>query len=383
MFEHRMARCAAAERVFAHQEGYLEIVDHAHRLENKQYFVGGNAALVGLKMASTFSDTKILLGGPVGDQLERLLLPNMEVPDGCRQKNDEVHLILEYKSGETWGSTTASCSNRFIFSYDIGNSNLLAMESFFTSLESFKPDLVVLSGLHLLEKLDESVWKAKIKELTKHLSEISVAVPIHLELASTASLDLLLALSRDVFPRVTSVGLNDQELMSVSKADNGPHSMSESVSGHHQIGLIADQLQWMLESFGVASSAYPKSKLSRVHFHSFIFHLIAVIHGKWQNSITAVGAAARMAAIQACDSKIINANSVELKMSRTFLRSVEDPQLRADPIEFDPSVPISHWSRRHVDLFMSPVLICKHPTKTVGLGDAISATGLQNSLMIS
>lgn len=192
------------------------------------------------------------MGGPVGDQLERLLLPNMEVPDGCRQKNDEVHLILEYKSGETWGSTTASCSNRFIFSYDIGNSNLLAMESFFTSLESFKPDLVVLSGLHLLEKLDESVWKAKIKELTKHLSEISVAVPIHLELASTASLDLLLALSRDVFPRVTSVGLNDQELMSVSKADNGPHSMSESVSGHHQIGLIADQLQWMLESFGVA-----------------------------------------------------------------------------------------------------------------------------------
>lgn len=40
MFEHRMARCAAAERVFAHQEGYLEIVDHAHRLENKQ--VGEN-----------------------------------------------------------------------------------------------------------------------------------------------------------------------------------------------------------------------------------------------------------------------------------------------------------------------------------------------------
>ena len=36
MFEHRMARCAAAERVYKHEKGYLEIVEHAHSLKEKQ-----------------------------------------------------------------------------------------------------------------------------------------------------------------------------------------------------------------------------------------------------------------------------------------------------------------------------------------------------------
>jgi ADP-dependent glucokinase len=383
IFEHRMARCAAAERVYKHEKEYLEIVEHARSLKEKQYFVGGNAALVGLKMASTFSETRVLLGGPVGDQLYRLLLPNMEIAAGCKQSKDEIHLILEYKKGEVFGSTTASCSNRFIFSHDIGNSNLIAMESFFSSLKSFEPNLIVLSGLHLLEKLEEAVWQGKINELVYHLSGVPDNIPIHLELASTASLDLLATMVQNVFPRVTSVGLNDQELLSVSKASKGPHQTVGEDSGPLEVGVVADQLYFILNTFGAGSSGFPDSRLTRVHFHSFTFHFISIIQGTWENSLTAVGKAARMAPIQACDSVNFNADSVELKFPQTYLMSIEDVFLRRTPLVYNPLLPVSHWTRENVEMFMSPVLICRKPTKTVGLGDAISATALQNSLMVS
>jgi ADP-dependent glucokinase len=75
IFEHRMARCAAAERVYKHEKEYLEIVEHARSLKEKQYFVGGNAALVGLKMASTFSETRVshmhILDGPTKRKKKR------------------------------------------------------------------------------------------------------------------------------------------------------------------------------------------------------------------------------------------------------------------------------------------------------------------------
>ena len=307
----------------------------------------------------------------------------MEVAAGCKQNKDEIHLILEYKKGDMFGSTTASCSNRFIFSHDVGNSNLIAMESFFTSLKSFEPNLIVLSGLHLLEQLDEAVWRGKIKELVNHLSGVSANIPIHLELASTASLELLATLAQEIFPIVTSLGLNDQELLSVSKASKGPHQTADEDSGPLEVGVVADQLYWILNTFGAGSSGFPSSRLSRVHFHSFTFHFIAIIQGTWENSLTAVGKAARMAPIQACDSVEINADSVELKFPQSFLMSIEEVSLRRTPVVYNPLVPVSHWARGNMEMFMSPVLICRKPTKTVGLGDAISATALQNSLIVS
>ena len=47
--------------------------------------------------------------------------------------------------------------------------------------------------------------------------------------------------------------------------------------------------------------------------------------------------------------------------------------------EFDSTNPVSEFNRSDNRFYFTPVLICKNPIKTVGLGDAISSIGLAYS----
>ena len=55
----------------------------------------------------------------------------------------------------------------------------------------------------------------------------------------------------------------------------------------------------------------------------------------------------------------------------------------ATTTQFDPDNPISEFTHDGYNSFaFSPVLVCLNPEKTVGLGDAISATGLLYSQFV-
>lgn len=93
-----------------------------------QLYVGGNAALIGQKLATypdlmvqyhvstcivnlhkvndvrefradIFFIPQVLLCGPVGPKLHEMLDEQIVVPPGSLQETDEYHLILEYKAG--------------------------------------------------------------------------------------------------------------------------------------------------------------------------------------------------------------------------------------------------------------------------------------------
>ena len=68
-------------------------------------------------------------------------------------------------SGEQWGQTRAPQANRFIFSHDVSNGEMRALKTFVASLEEFQPDLVVLSGLHMMEGHGRHIWDEKLKEV--------------------------------------------------------------------------------------------------------------------------------------------------------------------------------------------------------------------------
>lgn len=92
-----------------------------------------------------------------------------------------------------------------------------------------------------------------------------------------------------------------------------------------------------------------------------------------------MGAAARVAGRRACQVSKIEPDKVQLRFPKAFLRSLRDQQLRREPVIFDSTEPVRTWHRGDVSFHLSPVLVCRKPLKTVGLGDAISATGLLNS----
>ncbi len=110
-----------------------------------------------------------MLIGPIGPKLKSLLNEKILIPSETVIEKDEIHLIIEYKVNEQFNGFVAPTANRFIVSHDISNSKMEMLDKFFDLTVQYKPDLVILAGLHLLEsQTDEFKYiKPKINYLLK------------------------------------------------------------------------------------------------------------------------------------------------------------------------------------------------------------------------
>ncbi|XP_016316631.1 ADP-dependent glucokinase isoform X1 [Sinocyclocheilus anshuiensis] len=371
-FIHYMGKGAAAERFFSDKEVFQRIARAAAEYPGAQLYVGGNAALIGQKLASN-PELVVLLCGPVGPKLHDMLDEQIIVPPESLQEMDEFHLILEYKSGEQWGSSRAPQANRFILSHDVSNGEMSTLETFVASLEEFQPDLVVLSGLHMMEGMGRDLWEERLKEAVVAISDVRNEVPIHLELASMTDRDYMnRILQEQVLPIMNSIGLNEQELLFLTQSGGGPHADLASWDGIPDVGHVSDILLWVLEQHGRAD---PESEadLTRIHFHTLAYHILATVDGHWGNQEAAVAAGARVASSQACGLQAVDVTKVVLKAPLNFNSSFSEPR---ESLTVDPTRPVTVWRRGNVSFHLTPVLVCKQPLRTVGLGDAISAEGL-------
>lgn len=371
-FIHYMGRGAAAERFFSDKEAFQRIARAAAEYPGAKLYVGGNAALIGQKLA-TYPDLMVLLCGPVGPKLHEMLDEQIVVPPESLQEMDEFHLILEYKAGEQWGSTQAPQANRFIFSHDVSNGEMSSLETFVASLDEFQPDLVVLSGLHMMEGQGRELWEERLKEAVSAISSIRKDIPIHLELASMTDKDYMNSIMQEqVMPLVSSIGLNEQELLFLSQAGEGPHADLAAWKGIPDMGKVSDILLWVLEEHG-RSDPSSEADLTRIHFHTLAYHILATVDGYWGNQAAAVMAGARVASSQACGLQSVDVSKVELKAPIEFHSSHTEPR---EKLSLNPAEPVTVWRRGNVTFHLTPVLVCKQPLRTVGLGDAISAEGL-------
>ncbi|XP_019388834.1 PREDICTED: ADP-dependent glucokinase isoform X2 [Crocodylus porosus] len=369
-FSHFMRKGAAAERFFSDAESFHHIAQAASEYPGAQFYVGGNAALIGQKLA-TNPHLKVLLCGPVGPKLHELLDDNVIVPPESMQEIDEFHLILEYQAGEEWGQMRAPNANRFIFSHDLSNGAMNMLEVFVASLDEFQPDLVVLSGLHMMEGQSKEMRAKRLLEAVTSLSDIPTDIPIHLELASMTDQDLMSKIMLQVFPLVNSIGLNEQELLFLTQSAAGPHASLTSWNGVPDVGIVSDILFWILTEHGRTTDK--PSDLTRIHFHTLAYHVLATVDGYWGNQIAAVAAGARVAGTQACATETIDTDKVSLKAPLEFVTSRTETNTK---ISLNPGEPVAHWQREGISFHFTPVLVCKDPIRTVGLGDAISAEGL-------
>lgn len=279
--------------------------------------------------------------------------------------------MLTASAGEEWGQVRAPHANRFIFSHDLSNGAMSALEVFMSSLEEFRPDLVVLSGLHMMEGQSRELQRKRLLEVVASISDLPAGILVHLELASMTNQELMGTIVHQVFPAVTSLGLNEQELLFLSQAASGPHSSLSSWSGVPDVGMVSDILFWILKEHG--RSAGRASALTRVHFHTLVYHILATVDGHWANQLAAVAAGARVAGTQACATDTIDASRVSLRAPSEFLTSHSGAGVR---VTLNPSEPVVVWHREGISFHFTPVLVCKDPVRTVGLGDAISAEGL-------
>lgn len=74
-------------------------------------------------------------------------------------KEDDVHLILEYKTNDVWSAIKTPRANRYIMHNDRNNPTVSSLEYFGEILPKFKPDLLVVSGLQMMDNYPFSEGK--------------------------------------------------------------------------------------------------------------------------------------------------------------------------------------------------------------------------------
>ena len=99
---------------------------------------------------------------------------------------DDIHLIFENNIGCKWGSYISPRANRFIIHSDYSNMMLDTLDDFVQSLPSFKPSLVVVGGLQMLDNfpLDISLRRGKLQRLQRALASLPRSTKVHFEMAS-------------------------------------------------------------------------------------------------------------------------------------------------------------------------------------------------------
>ncbi|XP_071116162.1 ADP-dependent glucokinase-like [Haliotis cracherodii] len=368
---------SAAERTFTVREPFLQVIEEAETFKTKELYIGGNGALMAAKASMLFPDVAIQFVGPIGPLLQQMMPASLSIPETSLISKDEFHLIMEYKVGEVWGEDSAPVANRFISSCDYSNSRLTMLDTFFNSLDSFNPDLILMSGLHLLDGQTSQFFSEKIALLSSRLQQIPSTVPIHLEFASMATQSFVRDILENVLKHVDSLGLNEQELVFSSRAGGGPHSRdTDHQLAQPEVHKISDILLWFLHTYGL-SEHNPSSRLTRIHFHSLTYHISATVGGRWRNLESSIAAGTRIAGIQACNVSHLSADILDIKIPLKYKLFSGDVDR-----DFNPARPVVSFSREGIKFVFSPVLVCKHPLKTVGLGDAISTTGLMYSQFV-
>lgn len=218
----------------------------------------------------------ILLGSQLFPELVGKFSNGVKISGPTIEQND-YHIILEYKTNQQWGQYTSPRSNRFIVHSDDNNVKLLSRVNFFEQLDHFRPDLLILSALHMMENSPmEFQLRSQIIENLAHnirqfeRKQISKS-RTHFEMASFTEDRLLDVIANQIFPYMDSYGMNEQELsnlLSFLKYGN----ISYSSNPFPRVATVLDDLRELF----ILLQLIGNNRVSRIHVHTLAYQVILV-----------------------------------------------------------------------------------------------------------
>ncbi|EAA10744.3 AGAP006394-PA [Anopheles gambiae str. PEST] len=392
-FAYYFQRGAAAERFTANREMFMGLVQRAKKSNTVQHHwaLGGNAPVIGTRMA--IEGANVLLGAKMSAKLKTHLRPEVQLT-GSLIEDDDIHLILEYNTGDSWGDLVSPRANRYILHNDHHNPYLSSLEEFDSALAGFEPHLFVVSGLQMM---DNYLYPVGVREKllervrTQMQAQSRTATLIHFEMASFVELELLQLLLRTVLPYSDSIGMNEQELDNLQQVlETGRISLVADCNPRvaHSLDQARAVFRKLNEDFyrkqSGAGDGATRRPLSRIHLHTLAYQAFIVAKdSRWQYTKNAAAKASLTAHRHVCATTIVNPDAAYLQMDGSFAVSASPGARR---IHFNNRDPVSCWEEAlelpeagrtiAVELCVAPVLICKNAKQTVGAGDNISGAGL-------
>lgn len=254
--------------------------------------------------------------------------------------------------------------NRYYLNSDTHNSLLTAAKGLYDNVyqRSDAAEFVIsIAGLQLLDRDRLS------SDVGDRLDELVHGIQRHKGVShfeSGAFEDGLIfdrVWSKGILHAVSSIGLNEQELVMLDwklhrPSDPRPHG-SESKPELEQTLQVLQKVLRTLNRHG---------HLSRIHFHTLHFHAICYDPSLWEQGDAGVAAGSAVTSEVSCGDAFMKQD-----MSRFDLRYRRP--VKCETVTAAASDP----SSQEIECCVAPVLVCKKPLMTAGLGDNISGAGLK------
>lgn len=267
----------------------------------------------------------------------RRLVPDAIKIAGDQIEEDDIHLILEYKAGETWGPFTAPRANRYILHNDQNNPHLNSLEHLETAILDYKPDLFIISGIQMMDsyKFEPDVRVARLLKVNQQISALPSQTLIHFEMASYVEMELLQQLRKYILPYVDSLGMNEQELDNLAQVlEHGRTTMASD--SNPRVATTLDQMRKLFtilaKDYYQNSTRIDKTKrrmVSRIHLHTLAYQaLLTVKDSKWKNTKLGAAKAALVANRYVCQTQIVdmivlNSNLIYVYVFALFYRLIQ------------------------------------------------------------
>ncbi|XP_077479843.1 ADP-dependent glucokinase [Stigmatopora argus] len=379
-FAYFFAPGAAAERFVLNETLFSELVEVSRDLPGNRWSIGGNAPVMAGRMATEGCD--VLLGGSFSSDFADVLSQHITVAGNVVEEPD-IHLILEYPSGATWGQYSSRRANRYIVHSDDHNPYLASMEEFAKKLKDFNPDLLVVGGLQMMDHFpfQSGERSALLSRLAEVLSTSSPALGVHFEMASFVEESIMQDLLQYVIPQADSLGMNEQELPNLLSLLKGS-SIAVLSDPNPRVATVLDQMREVYRMVNrrhkdAAAQGNGRTRgrpLTRLHVHTLAFQAMIVTKGsQWKNTMSATAKASLTANRHVCGSDHIDPSKARLIMDDSFAVSRREGSVR---IPLRESRPVSCWDEDDYQICVAPVLVCTQVYQTAGGGDNISAAGL-------
>ncbi|CAG2181303.1 unnamed protein product, partial [Oppiella nova] len=283
-------------------------------------------------MASRFAKEgigEVLLAAQMSPQLQKLL-PSDVMLSTPHLTKDEFHLLLEYPLDENWDDKYVSPrANRFIVHNDHKNPLLASLDTFYEKTAAFRPDLVIVSGLQMMDNfpIDFEVRRQRIQVLRQSLIDLRTNDPkvrIHFEMASFSEEILLKTITETIFPIVDSIGLNEQEVNNLYNLYTYGN-ISFVSDPYPRVALVLDQMRHLYSMLNSESTG----RLTRIHVHTLAFQAILAKKGSnWKALMASSAKAALTAHRHTCGSEVIDVNKAKLIVDESFSTTRSDSNKR-------------------------------------------------------
>ncbi|XP_078413411.1 ADP-dependent glucokinase isoform X2 [Cetorhinus maximus] len=363
---------AASERFISNETLFRKLVTATQGLPRVRWSLGGNAPVMANRLAK--EGCEVLMGSHLTPDLIEVLQEHVTVTSKPVDETD-IHLILEYSTGAKWGKLVSRRANRFIVHHDSSNPILESLEDFQEQLQQFKPSLLIISGLQMMDNFPfkPGQLEDRLRLLQDLMLSVDSTTGIHFEMASFVDSNLMSNLFNYVITHVDSLGMNEQELPNLLSMLKGSNITLLS-DPYPRVANILDQMRDVYRVLNSQEITSTQRRLTRLHVHTLAFQAIIVAkESSWRNTMSATAKASLTANRHVCGSPNIDTSKAKLIMDDSFSVSREQGSKK---IPLKENRPVSCWEEYDYEICVAPVLVCTEVYQTVGGGDNVSAASL-------